>query len=149
MPDSNIEKLSRKNLLYAIKAVVGSRLFRHLYIRNIATGEELDAVQDGQLSCALMVSSLLALQGLIDRPHATVATTLAKIKDAGWYTIDQPRPGAIVVWPPRDGHEHIGFVLDENSCVSNSDQERVPIEHPPKMYDGREPIAYYWHKALS
>lgn len=145
MPDNNLEKLSQKNLLTSIKAVVGSPLFRHLYVRNKTTGQEIDAVNDGQLSCALMVSSLLALQGLLDRPHATVATTLAKMKEAGWYKIDHPLPGAVVEWPAKEGHEHIGFVVRENLCVSNSVQEKVPVEHSLTLQDGRTPTIYYWH----
>lgn len=148
MPDKNLARLNQKNLLHAIKSIIGSELFRHLYVQNQTTGQEVDAVDDGQLSCAFTVSSLLTLQGLIDRPHATVATTLAKMQKAGWYKIAEPRPGAVVQWPARDGHEHVGFVLEENICVSNSDRKRTPVEHPLKLYDGREPSAFYWHDEL-
>jgi len=148
MPDTTLQKLTRKNLLHGVRSIIGSELFRHLYVRNKTTGEEFDAVDDGQFSCALVVSSVLALNGLLDRPHATVTTTLKIMQENGWQKINQPKPGAIVEWAAHDSHAHIGFVLTETSCVSNSDHARTPIEHPFTMRDGREPIAYYWHNDL-
>lgn len=148
MPGTNLQKLIKVNLLHGLHAIAGSELFRHLYVRNKTTGEEIDVVSDGELSCAFMVSSLLTLHGLIDHPHATVATTLAKMQEAGWYKVSQPQPGAVVEWPAKQEHAHIGFVINTTTCISNSEKHRVPITHPFVMPDGREPVAYYWHAVL-
>jgi len=70
------------------------------------------------------------------------------MKEAGWIEIDQPRPGAVVTWPEYEGHEHIGFVLDNNEYISHALVERSPKIHQQKLADGRTPSAYYWHPTL-
>lgn len=146
MPDSNLLRLRRKNYLYAINAVVGSELFRHIYVRDKTTGREFDATDDGNGSCAYVVSGVLSLFGLIDRPHATVVTTIEKLKEAGWHETTAPKPGDLLYWPEAGDHaNHIGFVVDVDAktCVSNSSQQGKPILHNFKMSDGREPTVFY------
>lgn len=123
-------------------------MFQHFYVRRKSDGKELDTMEGGELSCAFFVSSMLAIVHLIDSAHSTVETTLARMKEAGWQQIDSPRPGAVVVWPEYDGHEHIGFVLDNDEYISNSLTKRVPHLHKLQLPDGRVPTAYYWHSAL-
>ncbi len=148
MPDSNLTRLVAKNLVYTIKTVVGSDLFRHIYVRDQA-GKEFDALEDGQASCALAVSGVLALNGLIDRPHATVATTLQKMQEAGWKPTQDPKPGDVVHWPfGKNEHEHIGFCAEEDRYVSNSEIEHRPVVHGVALSDGRMPDGYYTHDLL-
>jgi hypothetical protein len=148
MPDPHIIRLAKKNYLYAIEAVVGSNLFKHMYVRDTRTNDEFDAMTDGDKACAYMVSSVLALHGLIDHPHATVPTTIDKMVAAGWRKTDSPRWGDVIIWPSRDGHMHIGFYINEHVCVSNSSQLRVPIKHALQMQDGRQPAEYYTNDIL-
>lgn len=104
MPDSKIHKLLRKNLLYTIRTAEGSELFRHIYVKD-EQGREFDALNDGELSCAYVVSAILAVYGLIDRAHATVETTLREMQTAGWLPAKDATPGAVVYWPAgADGH---------------------------------------------
>lgn len=143
-----LTKLVRKNLIATLYASDRSTLWQHLYVTN-EDGEELDAVNGGELSCALFASSILAPFGLIDASHATVATTLNKMEEAGWYKIKGARPGAVVEYPLRNSHPHIGFVLNDGDYISNNTDLRVPTLHKEQMDDGRLPIAYYWHDALN
>jgi hypothetical protein len=148
MPDPNIVRLAKKNYLYAIEAVVGSSLFRHMYVLDKRTGTEFDAMDDGDKACAYLVSGVLTLHGLIDHAHATVPTTIEKMTEAGWHKTDAPQWGDIVVWPTHSDHMHIGFYIDEHVCVSNSSQLRVPVKHGLQMHDGRRPVKYYTHSIL-
>ena len=149
MPDPNLTRLIRKNLLFSIQAAEGSDLFRHVYVRD-KTGREFDALNDGELSCALVVSGLLALHSLIDRPHSTVVTTLTKMAEAGWQPTDAPHPGDIAHWPADSGgHRHLGFYIDTEKYLSNSMTVHHPVIHGQTLSDGRKPDGYYTHSLLS
>lgn len=137
-----------KNYVARIEASVGSELFKHLYVVT-DEGETKDVTNNGELSCAVHVSSILTLAGLIDRPHATVNSTLKAMEQVGWVPVAAPLPGAIVLWPQStDGHEHIGFWLGADAVVSNSNIKRVPVIHGESLIDGRKPVAYYTHAVL-
>lgn len=58
MPDSSLTRLTKKNLLLAIKAAVGSNLFKHLYVRR-DDGSEFDALEGGKLSCVSFLACWL------------------------------------------------------------------------------------------
>lgn len=148
MPDPTLNRLIVKNLCYTVKAAVASDIFKHIYVSD-SSGEELDALQDGKLACAYVVSGILTLHGLIDHPHATVVTTLKAMETAGWKLTTQPRPGDVVHWPlGKEGHQHLGFYLQENQFMSNSAEQRQPILHGPSLQDGRLPDGYYTHDLL-
>lgn len=138
----------RKNYRTAIEGVVGSRLFQHMYVVDKRDGREFDALEDGSGACAYVVSGVLALHGLIDSPHATVATTVKKMLESGWRETKEPVWGDIVHWPAHNDHMHIGFYVDPQTVVSNSSLQHMPIKHHLKMGDGRMPIAYYTHDVL-
>lgn len=148
MPDNNLIKLVRKTLIENLRGSVGTAAYQHVYVRRKSDGQELDTMSGGELSCAFFVSGTLAAYGLIDNAHSTVTTVVARMKEAGWYAIDASKPGAVAYWPEYEGHEHIGFVLDNDEFISNSLTKRVPHLHEAKLPDGRTPTAYYWHQAL-
>ncbi len=147
MPDANLEKLTLKNLVAAARGAVDSRLFQHIYVRD-GQGNELDVAKDGELSCAYALSGLLTLFGLIDRPHATVATTIEKMKAYGWQEEAQAKLGAVIYWPEYNGNEHIGLIVGENECVSNSSKNRTPVLHGFTLSSGVQPTAFYIHPTL-
>ena len=146
-----------------IEASIGSTLFRHLYVdtddvtatdnSSRLASEKLpatDVTSDGELSCAVHVSSVLVLSGLLDAPHSTVASTLLAAKAQGWYRTLHPTPGALVVWPAgKDGHSHVGFYVSASEAVSNSTILRVPVRHPLIMKDGRAPDYFLTHDAIA
>jgi len=53
---------------------------------------------------------------------------------SGWYEIDEPTPGAVVLWAPKMAsdkkpHRHIGFVLDDLHAVSTDGVTGRPTKH--------------------
>lgn len=140
---SNYTKLNYKNYLTTINALPGSQLFRHLYVKD-ETGREFDATNDGDLSCALTVSSILCLFGWIDKTHATVKSTIESMFGCGWRATGTPRPGDIVHYPAKGTHnEHVGFFMGADEVISNISAQHVPAEHQLQMSDGRLPVEYY------
>jgi hypothetical protein len=150
MPDANLVTREKENLLYLIDASVNTNLFRHFYTSN-KNGEVFDALEDGNKSCAYLVTCLLLICGhLIDGVHTTVATTLERMPASGWHESDRPVPGSIVYWPEGNGNpSHIGFYLAEDKYMSNVYTERRPVYHGPNHpADGREPTKYFVHDKL-
>lgn len=148
MPDRNIKRLVHKNLLYMIEASIGSTMFKHIYVLDKRDNREFDAMEDGSAACAFMVSGVLALQGLIDHPHSTVATTVDHMQDAGWYETDDPQPGDVVQWPVHNDHMHLAFFMGGDRVVGNSTKNQVVAEYNLTLDDGRKPLAYFTHPTL-
>ncbi len=149
MPDNNLQFLLHKNLMHAVQAAVGTEIFRHTYVLNKQSGEIIDTMQDGRVSCAYFVSGMLSLFMMIDHAHSTVPTTVQKMEENGWFKIDQPRPGAVVHWPAdAEGHQHLGFYISEHVYISNYSEEGRPQTHGPERPAGRRPDAFYWHSKL-
>ncbi len=114
-----------------IENSLGSKLFRTL-IADV-DGVRSNILRDGQLSCAIFVSSILMLIGLIDRVHATVASTVAKLEQSGWKRVRVPKKGDVLVWEEKkfgdEQHRHIGFYLGDELAVSQSSKRKVPVKH--------------------
>lgn len=146
MPNQNLQKLTTQNILTMAQGAVGTQMFRHLYVKDAQNGEQIDVMNNGEFACAFFVSGVLAVFGLIDRSHATVQTTLQKMQENGWRQIDSPMPGAVVYWPAGpNGHDHLGFCIDQDTCISNSAAAGTPTRHNYKMTDGRLPQKYFWY----
>jgi len=142
MPVENLSRIVSKNYQSFIEALPGSNMWRHLYVTN-QNGDVLDVTENGNKSCAYMVSSVLCIFQLIDKPHATVKTTLEHMVESGWQKIDAPTKGAVVHW-----EEHLGFYLDDNCVVSNNSAEGFVTRHGLIMDDGRQPLGFYTHPTL-
>ncbi|HEY9663012.1 MAG TPA: hypothetical protein V6C65_31595 [Allocoleopsis sp.] len=139
--------LVAKNLLNTIHGVVGSKLFQHLYLLD-DSGQETDVYKGGQRSCAYVVSGVLVLNDLMERVRATVHSCLADMESMGWYKTDKPVPGSVIHWPADEsGHEHVGFYLDDQTAMSNSDTLCVPELHGI-VRKNLQPIAYFTHPDL-
>ena len=142
------KRLTTKNLLNSIHTAVGTKLFRHLYVIN-ESGQEVDVLESGNLSCAAVVSGVLIVNDLLERIHATVQSTIKDMEASGWVKTDNPVPGSVIHWGANsDGHQHIGFYLDEHTAMSNSSSQGVPVLQGLNMPDGREPVAFYTHPQL-
>lgn len=131
-PDEKVTILWRATYLAMIKNSVGTKLFRNCYA--VANGKKQDILRNGDLSCAIYVSTILTICQLLDRPRTTVASTEAALKQCGWKRIDKPRAGAVIVWESRRGisgeqHFHIGFSLGGYQAVSNNSERGYPIIH--------------------
>ena len=133
-----------------------TRLFRTILVEE--NGKKKDVAQAGKQSCAFFVSSILYLFQLIDQPHAMVATTIKKMEEAGWYCIQKPRAGSVLVWGPKkilgSVNRHIGFYRGSAQAISNDAMKGFPIPHHwtyGKRKSGkptRAVEAIYWHKKL-
>lgn len=134
-----------RTYLALIRNAVGSRLFRNVYA-TWPDGRHEDLLRDGELSCAVFVSSILTLAGKLSRPHATVASTVKAMKAAGWVTVPvvERQEGDVLVWEAviyanGEAHQHIGFSLGNGRVVSTSMNEKAPIEHD-ETFDERRKI---------
>lgn len=142
-----------KSYLAMIKNSIGGRLWRNLYYQK-KNGRAADLLQDGNLSCAYYVSSILLHFGLIREFQAEVGETVAAMQEAGWQKIDKPVSGSIIVWKNRyfeksgTWHKHIGFFLGPGRAVSNSSERRSPAVHHLR-YKGRKVESFFWHPRLA
>ena len=130
--ESDVKILWGESYFKAIKNGAGSNLFRNLYA--LVDGKRKDILENGALSCAAFVSSILYLFKLISDTHATVQGTVADLKKSGWTKIKKPREGAVLVWKPQDfgsgeAHKHIGFYIGNGRAISNFYKKRQPILH--------------------
>ena len=145
--------------LKAIENSVGSNLFRNEYYR--INGKAIDVLDDGDLSCAVFVTSILYLFDLIKERHTTVVATIEDVQRSGWYEIKKPKKGALILWgfKKKDSgtqgkHRHVGFYLNTKKAISNISEKRIVDAHHPtfgKLPNGevrRDILAYYWNKRL-
>lgn len=109
---------------------VGSKMFKQCFA--FVNGAKKDIAENGVLSCALFVSSILVMFGLLKSRHATVEGALKYMQKNGWYKIKKPRAGAVLVWEASaesSSHKHIGFYISKNFAISNSSNKNVPTRH--------------------
>jgi len=137
----------KKTLFKLIENSIGSKLFRNNYFFIDNKLQSKDILKNGQLSCAFYVSSLLYLTKLISDLHTTVKGTIKDLEKSGWYKIDKPKKGAIVLWDKKNGHYHIGFYWDKNKAVSNNSFKKIPSFHNLN-YQDRKILDFYFHKDL-
>lgn len=146
-------------------------MFRNFYI--LKDGEEADALQDGALSCAVFVSSILYLMNSLlefsgqprwlSYTHANVSSTEKDMLQNGWQEIKDLREGAVVIWEKekaQDGnfHEHIGFCVGNAEATTgklrveaiSNDSKGSGFPHRHHItYNGTRPIQkIYWHSQL-
>jgi len=143
--------LAKENYLAIIRNSVGANMFRNLFAK--IDEVEKDIVEDGDLSCALFVSSLLYLFKMINAVHATVSGTVIDLESFGWIEITEPKEGAVVIWKSRvqendDPHPHIGFITKNNKAISNDFETKTPIEHALD-FRGREIEKILWNTKLN
>jgi len=123
----------KKTYEWTIEKSVGSRMFQNCWF-NTPEGKLVEVCQDGDLSCAYFVSSILYRFDLISTMHVRVESLEKELTLCGWHSTERLLPGVVVVWEPklaRDGemHRHIGFYLCNDECVSNDPKGTVPIFH--------------------
>lgn len=115
---------------------------------------ERDILENGKLSCAAFVSSVLYLNRLIKGVHATVDSTLRDLFEFGWVETDEMMPGSVLVWEKKDFgsgemHGHVGFYVGDNMAISNgSFNSGIPIKHHYTYKDTRKIDKILWHPEL-
>lgn len=152
-PEERPAMVLYNSYLAMIKNSMGGRLWRNFYYQK-KNGRAADMLQNGNLSCAYFVSSILLHFGLIKEFQVEVGETVAAMKEAGWQPIEKPVPGSVIVWgnryfkKSRTWHKHIGFFLGPGRAVSNSSERRYPIVHHLR-YKGRKVEGFFWHPRLA
>lgn len=136
----------KKSYLAMIKNSIGSKMFRNRYF--FIRDKSKDILENGFLSCAFYVSSVLYLNGLISAIHCTVDGTVKDMRKSGWQKIKKPATGSVLVWEKgKDGHKHIGFYIGKNLAVSNNSTKKTPTKHK-LHYQGRKIIEVYFYPKL-
>jgi len=129
---------------------VGSCMFKNLLVE--IDGVKKDATEDGWLSCAFYVSSVLLLFKYIENVHATVSSTVKDLQKSGWIKIENPVPGSIIVWKPYGGtnkHAHIGFYVGNNQAISNDSSKKYPVKYDWKFNGKREVEMILWKSEIA
>jgi len=147
-----------RSYMAAIKNSAGTKIFKNLYYNEI-DGRVIDVLQNGNLSCAYYVTSILYHFKLIDEMRLGVAETAEAMKRAGWKIIEKPVPGSVIVWEEKffkssgKSHMHIGFYLGKGKAMSNSSKGKSPLIHfwrynlEPRNY--RKIKEILWHDKLN
>jgi len=129
--------LSCKNYLTVIKNSVNSKMFRHVYVWE--DNKEKDILEGGEYSCAYYVSCILKMFNLINQeisPHAMIGG-LIKLK-----------PGNILLWEEKSGHQHVGFYLGKNKAISHRYEKKMPIVHHYTYNNKRKIIKIFTHDVI-
>lgn len=132
-------------------------MFRNFYIHE--NGVEKDVLENGGLSCAAFVSSILyfhnSLLEFLRKPrwikftHANVASTKKDMLENSWYEIQELKPGAVIIWEKQE-HEHMGFYVGNDEAVSNDSKGRgFPWKHHFTYNGTRKIEKIYWHDDLN
>jgi hypothetical protein len=124
--------LKKESYLAMINNAVGTNIFRNLYA--LVDGEKNDIVENGDLSCAFFVSSILHQFHLITSPHATVSGLERDLKNSGWKVTGEYHQGDVIIWEPKiqnnnEIHTHAGFFIGEDQAISNSCENKTPQKH--------------------
>lgn len=141
-----------ETLLAFVKNSLGSNMFRNVYFD--IEDKVTDLAQNGNLSCAVFVSSILFLIKMIKDPHITVDSTLKDMMSCGWIEINKPEPGCVLVWQEKDFgqsgiHRHLGFYVNNGKAISNNPEKGCPTEHDWNIFDGRSVELILWHPKLA
>lgn len=152
-PEEKINQALYKSYIAAIKNSIGSRIFRKLYLYDKDADRVVEVLQNGNLSCAYFVSSVLQHFGLIDGFRVNVEETIAAMKAQGWQIIKKPVPGSVIVWnkayfkQSKSWHGHIGFFIGPARAISTSSRLGVPVIHNLRL-NGRKIVKILRHPRL-
>jgi len=127
-----IEPLVKEAYLAFIRNSIGGGSWRNLFA--LVNGEVKDILNNGELSCAYFVATVLKTFNLIKEVHATVSGAVNDLLLFGWEEAVNPEPGDIIVWTEKidekgEGHKHIGFYLGNNEAVSNDSKTGLISKH--------------------
>lgn len=141
-----------------VKNSVGSKMFRNFYAK--VNGKKTDIMNNGDVSCAWFVSSLLYLFKLIKDIHCTIDGTVRDLEQSDWNKISKPKVGSVIVWEKKnfgknDFHKHIGFYIGDNKAISTSSSKngQPAIHRWTYGVKNNKPVrkieAIFWNKKLN
>lgn len=137
-----VEILRPESYLALIRNSVGSTTWRQMYAS--VNGREQDIMNNGDLSCAFFVSSILKMCDLLPQLSVTVFGLIRNLEALRWQKVSEAMPGDILVWETiidekGDKHSHIGFYLGEEQAVSNSANTQTIQQHH-WTFEGQRPL---------
>mgnify|MGYP001584286886 CR=1 FL=1 len=132
-----MEILKKESYVRAIENSVGSRLFNSLLVRFGDSQEVKDILNDGELSCAYFVSSLLVMHDALRQTHTTVANLKKALSENPKWSevpLENVEAGDVVFYKKRtfadgSGNAHVGFVLNKDEAVSTDYQKKAVSKH--------------------
>lgn len=135
-----------KTYISLIKNSERTKIFRNCFVYNKRVK---DSTENGRLSCAFYVSSILYLTGLISKVHLSVKGAVRDMKRNKWFEIKRPKKGSVILWEKKEGHYHLGFYIGKNKAISNSSTlGKVKIHHLT-FKNKRKIQSIFWNKKLS
>lgn len=152
MGEATVVPILLDNYLALVRNSIGSNLFRNLYAK--VDGQRQDITNNGELSCAFFVSSILTILKLIKEIHLTVDSTVSDLQESGWVVVQEPKPGCVLVWEKQkraDGEEypHIGVYIGDGLAVSNIVKQGCPGEHSWTFNSRRKVESIFWSQKLT
>ncbi len=153
MSNKQVKIMIFSSYMATVENSVGTGMFRNLYA--MVDKKTKDITENGNLSCAYYVSSVLFIFKLISGIHATVEGTEKDIINNGWEKVEQPQKGNILIWEEKikgkdkKPHKHIGFFIEDNWAISNNDEKGLPVKHHYTYNQTRKIEAIYRHIALT
>lgn len=143
MAENKPQRLYFETYLQLIRRSVGTEMFRNFYVEDPEKGR-IDALDDGENSCAFYVSGVLTMFAKLQGVHGTVDSTLKDLENSGWQKVEDIQAGDVILWEARefpDGvtSRHIGFARNGKRAMSTSWTEKKVIEHDIR-FDGKRAI---------
>lgn len=132
-----MEILRKPTYLKMIENSVGSKIFNSRFIKE--NKKEFDELEDGNLSCAVFVTSIFKLNNMTDKILSDVIdveTFMEQSNNFEKINTSEIQNGDILIWEgvifKIDGepHRHIGFAISNKEAISTSDDHRQVIKHP-------------------
>jgi len=141
----NFKYLMAESYLAFVKNSVGTKAYRNFYAID-ERGKKVDVLKNGEISCAIFVSTVLWRFKLIKKLHFTVRRTVEDILASGHKkTAAKLQPGDVLVWEENDNkdwpHPHIGFYVGNNQAISNSEKKGIVVKHH-YTFNGRRKILF-------
>lgn len=105
-------------------------MFKNFYIEK--NGKSEDILNNGKLSCAYFVSTILKQFNLIEEVHTTIEGTLdGMMQTKDWIEVNMTdiQAGDIIIWEKNGKHSHMGFALGKEQAISNSSSKCHPVKH--------------------
>lgn len=138
-----MQRLWFESYIAMISNSVGTEMFKNFYIEK--EGNKKDVFNNGELSCAYYVSSVLTLFGQNNKSHATVESTIKDLEEHKWQKL-KPKTklevGDVIIWEdmefadePGVLHPHIGFYLGNKKAISNNYKIGSPQKHLVESLD--------------
>jgi hypothetical protein len=148
--EPKLERLKFETYQAMVRNSIGSAMFKNFYLKD-ADGKELDAMDNGDNSCAFYVSAVLTIMGKVKGIHGTINSTLEDMRESGWQEAETMASGDVLVWEamefPNGSFQHVGFYLGKDKAISASATQGVIAEHDVNFGEANRPVIQIFRHA--